>query len=137
MSLIFTRLPGEPIIVVKPALPVEQNIEHVYTIDARCDQIASELGGPLYRIMDMRFADLAFSDILLFLDLEKEGRPGSLVDPRVRTLMVGHHPLLKIAARKTLQELDVTVPVFDSMDEALAYVRADAEARSGSASCGI
>ncbi|HVO72032.1 MAG TPA: hypothetical protein VMT24_18410 [Aggregatilineaceae bacterium] len=137
MSLILTRLPGEPIIVVKPALPVEQNIEHVFTIDARCDQIVSELGGPLYRILDMRLADLAFSDILLFLDLEKEGRPGSLADPRVRTLMVGRHPLLKIAARRILQELNVTVPVFEAVDEALACVRADAEARSGSASCGI
>jgi hypothetical protein len=137
MSLIFTRLPGEPIIVIKPALPVEQNIEHVYAVDARCDQIASGLGGPLYRIIDMRSVDLAYSDILLYLDLEKEGRPGSLADPRVRTLMVGYHPLLKIAARKTLQELNVIIPIFDSMDEALAYVRADAEARSGSASCGI
>jgi hypothetical protein len=135
MSLILTRLPGEPVIIIKPALPVEQNIEHVFSIHAQCAHIASGLGSPLYRIMDFRLADLAYSDILLLLDIEKENGPGSLTDPQMRTVLVGYHPLLKIAARKARQQFSVHIPIFDSMSEALACIRASTGARSGTAGC--
>jgi len=131
MSLILTRLPDEPIIIVKPALPVEQHIEYVFSVDAQCARIVAEQGGPLYRIVDLRMADLAYSDILLFLDIAKENRRGALTDPHIRTLLVGRHPLLRIAARKARQELDLVIPVFASMGEALAHVRAGIGARSG------
>jgi hypothetical protein len=131
MSLILTRLPDEPIIIVKPALPVEQHIEYVLSVDAQCARLVAEQGSPLFRIVDLRMGDLAYSDILLFLDIGKENRHGALSDPRIRTLLVGRHPLLRIAARKAQQDLDLVIPVFPSMGEALAHIRAGTEVRSG------
>jgi len=131
MSLILTRLPDEPILIVKPALPVEQHIEVVFSIDAQCARLVAEQGSPLYRIVDLRTADLAYSDILLVLDIAKENRRGALTDPHIRTLLVGRHPLLRIAARKARQELGVVIPVFPSIGEALAHIRVGTGARSG------
>jgi|GEM_PF-7070693 hypothetical protein len=118
------KLPGEPIVIVTIALPIERHLSSLYSIRAQIDRVAREAGGPLYVLFDLRNQDVSFSDILLGLD-EQAGRPpGALTDPRVRPVGVGDHPLLAIAAKKTWQRYSIDVPIFTTLEAALQYVRA-------------
>jgi hypothetical protein len=119
------KLPGEPIVIVTIALPIERHLSSLYSIRAQIDRVAREAGGPLYVLLDLRNQDVSFSDILLGLD-EQVGRPpGAITDPRVRPVGVGDHPLLAIAAKKTWQRYSIDVPIFDTLEAALQHARAE------------
>jgi len=121
------RLPNEPIVIVSSAPGFGDGLAQQPSVDALIAQLAAKTRHPrLYRITDLRRVhQIDFSDILLWLDVQREYGPGSLRDPRVQWVVVGEHPLLTIAARKIRTNFDLDVPVFATMNEALAFVRAE------------
>lgn len=124
------KLPDEPIVIVTIALPIERHLSSLHSVCAQIDRIARQVRRPLYTILDLRGQDLSFSDILLGLDEQKDQPPGSMTDPRVRPIVAGDHPLLAIAQKKARQQLAIEIPVFDTLQIALAYVRAELEGQA-------
>jgi hypothetical protein len=119
------KLPGEPIVIVTIALPIERYLSSLHSVRGQIDRVAREVGSPLYEILDLRNQDVSFSDILLGLDEQHGQPPGSITDPRIRPVAVGDHPLLPIAVKKTRQRFSIDVPVFDTLQAALDFVRAE------------
>jgi len=125
MPFAVIKLPEEPIVIVSVALPIERHLSSLYSIWVQIDRLAREERGPLYEIVDVRNQDVSFSDILVALDELDDHPPGSIADPRIRTVLVGDHPMLAIAVKKLWQRFSLEIPVFATLDAALDYVRGE------------
>lgn len=119
------KLPDEPIVIVSGDLPVARAIPMLVSIHRQITRILDTVDGPLYRITDMRAVDdVSMSDILIWLDeLRSRSEPGSIHDPRIHTLLVSTHPILQIGVRKIQTELALNVPLFHTLEDALAFAR--------------
>ncbi len=131
MAFVVTKLPDEPIILLRVDLPFEQHRDTLHHVAARCARLAVDHGGLLYRILDGWWLNASYSDILLLIDDHKHDYPGSLRDPHIRTVFAGDSPLLELAARKIHQQLSITVPVYPTLDAALVAIRAELAAQVG------
>lgn len=82
-------------------------------------------GRKVYRISDIRQAEVDFTDILDLIRLVTEDREGSSVDPRTDSMFVGDSKLLRIYSEVLRQNgYNVEgIPFFDTMEAALDYVR--------------
>lgn len=125
MAFVLTILPDEPIVLLRVDLPLEQHLGILHHVWARCARLADEHGGLLYRIMDARNLDIAYSDILLMLDDLTHDRPGSLRDARIQTVVLGNSPLAALGVQKIWEKTAITIPIFGTLDAALAAIRAE------------
>lgn len=130
MSFSIEKLPDEPIVIC--------------TLDkdfrgAEYNGFLSELGkllegepGPVYRITySLAITPLIFSDIVTMLGEEtKSGKPGTITDPRIRMIIVSaaSDAQFPIDSVKQDQYGAFDVPLFATVDEALAYARAELNA---------
>ncbi|MBN1200402.1 MAG: hypothetical protein JXJ20_00975 [Anaerolineae bacterium] len=125
MAFVIRKLPDEPIIIVTIDLPIERYMQNVRSLNAQVDHLASTLTPPIYRILDAHAIEPTISDILLWIAEQDRGRPGSLTDPRVRPIAVGISPIAEVAVRKVRQLVGIEVPWFTTLEEALAFARAE------------
>jgi hypothetical protein len=82
-------------------------------------------GRKVYRISDIRQAEVDFTDILDLIRFVTENSSGSSVDPRTESMFVGDSKLLRIYSevlRQNGYNVD-GIPFFDTMEKALDYVR--------------
>jgi len=131
MAFIVTILPNEPIILLRFDLPLEKHLgilRHVWT---RCARLVDEHDGLLYRILDTRNLDIAYSDVLLILDDLRYDRPGSLSDPQIQSVAVGDSPILTLGLQKISEQCHIDIPIFDTLDAALTAIRAEITAQPG------
>jgi hypothetical protein len=126
MAFTLKKLTNEPIVIVTVEPPTTDYFESEATlIHAHLDLFAQQIDAPpLYCIQDARHLDIDFSDILLWIDETAQGRPGSAVDERLQFVVVGTHPLLEVGVRKVRKQLDLDVPLFPTVSQALDYIRA-------------
>jgi len=126
MTFALVKLPNEPIVIVTGDIPVEENLPALHAMFGQVDRLASQTGGLLYCILDTRHLEnLSFSDILLWLDEQRTAPPGSARDSRLRMWGVGTHSLLPIAVKKLRQQYGVEMMLADTLDAALARIRAE------------
>jgi len=124
MPVALVKLPNEPIVIVIGDVPVEDHIGPIRSVFAQIDRLATETRTRMYCIADMRHVSaLSFSDILIILDELRSAPTGSPRDPRVRTCVVGTHDLLPIAIKKLRQQYGLELPLFDTLEDALAAIR--------------
>lgn len=134
MPFVVRKLPGEPIIITTIALPLHRYTQNLRSLNAQIAGIAARESGQLYRIMDGRNVELSFSDILLYLDENRSG-PGTLADPRLHSIFVSPHPMGEVLVRKLAREMDLVIPHFRRLDEALHYARAQIRASQPPCRC--
>lgn len=124
MGFTLVRLPNEPIIIINFKLPLSDDLDAPARIAAEAHRILEEADGVLYSIVNIGDQDLAFSDILLYISTQHEGRAGSTQDVRVRLIAVGTHPLLQTGIKRFQREFSITIPLFTTVDDAVAHARA-------------
>ncbi|MBZ0310044.1 MAG: hypothetical protein K8I82_28545 [Anaerolineae bacterium] len=124
MPVTAQKLTDENIIVVSYESPyrVEDTIESVETIH----QIVEEATDVIYLIVDLTRLNMGFSDMVQGLAASTSGKQGwSLKDPRTRLVVVGANKLIEFGVKAVNQTQygGVNIPLFDTLDEALTYVR--------------
>jgi hypothetical protein len=124
MPVTITCLPDEPIVVAEFHGRMDLNsIRLMFQESAR---FADLLNQKIYRIVNYLNADASFRDMAAALAEAKKGGAGSPRDPRLFEVMVARRNriryLLDVLSRKEYGSIDV--PVFDTMDDGFAFVRA-------------
>lgn len=121
------KLQGEPIIVVRMWGELDVTVVKREIAQQVAEIIENNGGKPHWRIIDYSDYELTFSDITFGLALEASGKPGTSSDKRVRSAFVGTAQIVKEKAEayKQAQYGRLDVPVFSTLDEALATIRAD------------
>lgn len=84
----------------------------------------------VYRISDIRKAEIDFHDILDLIRIVTEDGTGSSIDPRVQGVFVGDHRLIKIYAEVLKQNDYNLIAFFDTLEEALDYARQQIKAEN-------
>jgi hypothetical protein len=120
MPISVERLPGEPIIVAKLSGVITPEL--IVPFFEECTRLAETIEGRVYRISDVSQVQISYSDLMQVL-ASSIGTPGSSLDPRFYVLMVGPHAWLQLYTDSLKQHGSAFVPIFDSLDDALAYVR--------------
>ena len=128
MAFTVEKLPDEPIIVITFRNPSNPTQDYGPLLD-QVAKLCEGLEGPIYRITDLRQVNFSFSDMVVAIAEEfKSGKPGSAADPRIRTVLAASGELVKLAAESVKQEqygARNDTPMFTSLDEAIAYSRAE------------
>ncbi|MBN1679248.1 MAG: hypothetical protein JW966_03085 [Anaerolineae bacterium] len=129
MVMVVKQLGDEPIIVITVTPPFDSYKDVIQKLEA-IEAIANTIDSPIiYRINDYSAVTQAsLDDIMTVLAREtRSGSAGSLADPRVRSVAVGSDEMIRLAATslKQTQYGNLDVPLFESYDDALAYIRED------------
>jgi hypothetical protein len=126
-------LPDEPIIIFKfdGIFTVNEMLE-MYTI---CEENVDKLGGRGYRIGDYTECISTFPDLLDAIQKSRNARVGNPSDPRFIPVMVGTNAWVKLASDllSKPQFANIRIPIFTSVEDALAAVRVMEEQRKNNA----
>jgi len=125
MAYAVLKLAGEPILVVKIVLPLEQTLCAARHLWYEINQQADQSSEPFYAIFDLSTEQPDFSDILLWIDERRTSPEGRYRSPQLRTVLVGSHMMVALAARKIQRQLGVEISHYDLLDEALVQVHSD------------
>ncbi|GAB4508777.1 MAG: hypothetical protein OHK0046_02250 [Anaerolineae bacterium] len=125
MGILIEHGMKEPIIIVNWQNPFDTTTD-ILESNKLVSDFANRSGTPVYRIIDTHEIDLTFGDLVHILDLKTRNEPGSLRDPRIHTVLVGTHEMVRMKAQSLSQEQygGLNVPLFESVDDAIAYCRA-------------
>jgi hypothetical protein len=123
MSVIVTKLPNEPIVIAD--VQGRMDVESIRNIFAQTAVLCHEDGGQIYQIASFLDVDASIKDAARVLVEASRGAPGSALDPKVRAVLVAGHNRVRLLFDLMRQKEfgGVEVPVFDTLDAALAYVR--------------
>jgi hypothetical protein len=125
MTFTIEMLPDEPIVIC--TMSAQFNPMRDYgAFWQQLGAILKDKEGPIYRITHLKTDQIEFSDMVLALAAEaKSGMPGSLTDPRIRSVLVNRSLLAQMAVESIQQEQygQLETPLFGTLDEALAHVR--------------
>lgn len=128
MAVTVEKLSGEPIIITTYTDPFDAAVDLPASF-AQVAELSKDLPAPVYSVNHIQLSETGFSDITLAMQQAISNMPGSAVDPRIRTLLVGASDLLRLAAESGSQEQygGVDIRWFPTLDEALAVARAELE----------
>ena len=132
MSVTLEKLPDEPIVIVTAVGLL--NVEGMRAIYTQIAKILEKIDPPLYRISDVREQETSFAEMIEIVKEAGRGMPGTTTDPRIRHMFVGRHKFAMLA-RDFYRNSDpnrLSMPTFDTLEEALSYVRAEIK-RQGAA----
>ena len=125
MTFTIEMLPDEPIVICT----MSDRFNPMTDYGAFWQQLGAILQGkegPIYRITHLQTDQIQFSDMVMALAAEaKSGMPGSLTDPRIRSLLVNQSLLAQMAVESIKQDQygRLETPLFGTLDEALAHAR--------------
>lgn len=129
MAYTVEEYQGEPIILVKvmPPYTPEMLEESPREIMALVHDFYERVGGPIYRINDLRDSGLSLSELMISMAEERAGAAGSVTDTNVRNLVVANEGLVKqmVEAMSQPQYSGIHMPIFETVEEALAHIRAE------------
>ncbi len=127
MTVTTRRIPNEQIIVVTISNPFTAG--DPTTGNRETARLLDENKGPVYRIEDLSSLDLPFSVLVQGMaEATHRSSEGSLNDPRApRLIMVGSKPnhQMIVDSLKQAQYGGLNVPLFATVEEALAHARAE------------
>ncbi len=122
MPIAIERLPGERILIgTGEGFLTTADFEAMF---ARSVELMGDGDDIFYRIGDYRQAQSSFMDILRAVQSASKGMPGSTNDPRVRPIYVGTNQWIRLA-RDAFQRINMQIPTFENLDDALKYARAE------------
>jgi hypothetical protein len=123
MTVTFQRFPKDRIIVATFAQPFAG--EDVRLANQETAKFIAEVGAPVFRIENTS-SDLSFGDVTDGLAFAaRSGDEGSARDPNAQFLFVGMGPVIEMTAKSFAQPQYAgrEVPLFKTLDDALAYAR--------------
>jgi hypothetical protein len=118
------KLPGEPIVIDSHSEPMKA-MGHRGFAEELAGHVQS-IEGTVYRITDVLGMSYSFPTLVHVLGEEtRSQRPGSASDPRVKMVLVaaGEVANLITMAAGQPQYGGLNLPLFDTREQALAYVR--------------
>lgn len=122
------KLANEPILIVKFLLPPLSMHRMFENITAEALTILERHEGKMFRINDFTALNHVpiFSEVVQGMALETRQRPGTSSDPRFIPIFVGKSKDVKLLVEALKQEQygGYIVPLFPTLDEALAQIRA-------------
>ena len=122
MTVTVTRLRGQPIIVA--TVSGRHSLQTMLEVFTRSAELITDSDPFLYRITDFTGVDSTLADVVAMAREARQGLPGSTTDSRFRPVFVGSNAWVKLGheAMRQPQFGGVVIPIFDTMDAALAYV---------------
>lgn len=123
------RIPNEPIIHV--TIRGHLNLDDVLDIYQRSDELRKEMPKKIYRITDVIDIQTSFGEMMQILKQATMHGGSSSVDPNITVVFVGNNHWVKLFTDAMRQGAFAgkEIPVFETYDEALNYVRADIAAK--------
>jgi hypothetical protein len=124
MAYKIDKLPGEPIIIDTHMEPV--NPAGYPQFAAEMAALTQSIEGTVYRITDLSQMNFSFPLLVqVFAEETRTSRPGSVGDPRVRTVIVavGETAVLSAATSNHPHYGARGIPIYDNVEAALAHVR--------------
>jgi hypothetical protein len=125
MPVQVSQLPNEHILLCVYSDPLD--VGDLRQIETQSVTLAAAWEGPVFRIGDIRNLNISFGDLVVTLaDASKSGNPGSLADPKFKDIVVvvpGTLAALGALSMGQKQYGAVNIPMFESLDEALAHAR--------------
>lgn len=132
MTITIIQLPDESILhCLLTGTITGDDIEAM--LDACAARVAGQ-PGPIFRIVEAQSATTSASDIALILDtlarsetITRQRRSSDVqIGPQISDVLVGRAEIVDLIARgvQQAQAEQQHIPLFDDLDEALAYVRA-------------
>jgi hypothetical protein len=125
MSFKIEKLPNEPIIICTLAPNFEPANDYP-SFWPQLGKMVEGMEGPIYRITHLLSTNFNFGQMTVAIGEEtRSGLPGSLGDPRIRSVLVSQAALAQLAVQSLQQEQygQRDNPLFGTLEEALAYVR--------------
>ncbi len=117
------RFPNEPIILASWFDPVDPEQDSI-KMASETDALIRPNEKQVFVVNDFRPLKVDLRFVIAGMSAQRQKRPGTASDPRVRTIMVGDGLFWKIAERGVKQlPGNMDAPLFTSMDEALVYAR--------------
>lgn len=128
MTVTLEKMPNEPIVTA--TLSGEVTIAEMEEMYAKCAEIIKEVGR-IYRITRLDNTTTGFMDILKILQAAGKGNPGSSSDPNVGVIFLGSGSLIQLITNTMRQPqfAGVQLPIFQSMEDTLTYIRYDMDKR--------
>jgi hypothetical protein len=123
MSVMVTRLPNEPILIAD--VHGRMDVEAVRNLFAQTAAFCNEVNDTVYQIASFLNVDASINDAARVLVEASRGARGSALDPQVKAVMVAGHNRVRLLIDLMRQKEfgGAEVPVFDTVDAALAFVR--------------
>ncbi len=128
MTVKIEQLSEEPIILYTYSNPYKANEEIQAVIDG-ATELTAGIPGTVYAIHDVHNVKVSFSELVSSMGTAiksfRELKPDFL--ERTKTILVGTSSLLKLAADSfnQVQYGELSVELFDTVNEALAYARGE------------
>ncbi len=123
MPATLEKLSDRPIYLIRYSDPFAP--DQVMSVFSEIGRTADQVQ-PVYVINDLSQLAMNFSEMMLGMREAALGGPGTAADPRTRHVLVGSHELLQLTSEALKQEQygQRNVPLFMTIDEALAYIKA-------------
>lgn len=131
MGFKLELLPNEPIILTSATGKLTvQDFADMFTHSRK---LLEGMRGPIYRISDFREATSSFMDLLRMAQLASKGDEGTTSDPRIKAVLVGTNQWISLARTIFAQPRysAMRFSTFETLEEALGYVRAQLSSGSG------
>ncbi len=122
MSFTVQRLPNEPILIITRFDATPSDLPQIFQQSL---ELSEDIEGTVYRIHDISRINPDFGTMVMGMANASEKREGSMRDPRFQDILVGSHELIRLASAAFQQEQygGLTIPLFESLEEALDYAR--------------
>jgi hypothetical protein len=120
MSINVEKLPGEPIVIA--TIEGEISVEEIRKLIVQSVNLTDKVPGLIYRITDLTYGEQHLTRILESLRMNGHDYDQWPQGFRFLAVFVGS-PQLEKRLAALLYEQDETVPVFSSLDDALAFIR--------------
>ncbi|MEO0563054.1 MAG: hypothetical protein AAF125_13180 [Chloroflexota bacterium] len=133
MLVSVEKLPNERIIVVQYNAPFEPN-QDISAAQSEIAALLDENEGVFFRIDDLSKANMTWQQFVDGIFVATREVPGSMVDARIRGVLVGDDEMIQLASASMKQQQygATNTPVFASLDEALAHARQELSLPSSS-----
>jgi len=124
MSYRVERLPDEPILVLRTGAEFSIKNDVLASAEEAMKLMAEIPEGLIYYVLDMCDLRVNFSELVSGL-WQATRATNLLKEPRLRLVAVGSGALIELGAKAFSQAQygGLSVPLFETMDEALAYIR--------------
>lgn len=131
MPFSVEHVKDQPIIIIDCHNPFDFTNDVIESCDFVADYLR-DFAGRYYRIIDFHEIEMTFSDLVQGLAAKTRQVPGSLRDPRIKTVLVGDHEFVKMKSESLKQEQygGLDVPLFDNIRDAIAFCQEDMEAHA-------
>lgn len=126
MGYLATRIENHPIVLFEMQDPFQPDVDTLACAE-HAAALQEELGGMVYRIIDVSKLDVQFSDMMLAMGVEREAKGGA-ADPNITTCFVGSTELVQLGTSALAQQEQYgkgRVSLFESVDAALGFIQAD------------